>query len=478
MEVSTNPMNLVVEGDPPFSQNVRDVDCGDGSLYSQQPVRFGGERGAVSRRGTATSVRGSSRSSARYDYRAFKSFFVVRKINGDFSKVNPFFIERVIRREVGVVKSTKKVREGLLIEVANASQAYRIEKLKLFGEHPVEVSAHGRLNQTKGVITCRDLLNCPVDEIVEELKEIGVVDAKRITTRKNNQIEDTASVILTFERQTLPDRLKLAFYSLSVRPYIPAPMRCFRCQIFGHLSASCVKQPVCICGNPVHSGSPCQPPIKCINCKGDHSAISRDCPVFKLEQDIKYVQTIKKISYFDAKREVIGRNPSRNLESYAQVTTKPNQPSVDIKSLVAAMVPEMTKILSNILNVSNVSVTAPAPKPAPPIEIIVSQSATQARSAPDAQNNIGIFAIPQTPQSQSSLAPSHDDAVIETENAVSRAHSPAAQEKRKNTGESGSTETEESGTVSETSQASQSTKTSKFKKKKKKKGWPKGKPRK
>ncbi|KAF2890265.1 hypothetical protein ILUMI_15908, partial [Ignelater luminosus] len=87
---------------------------------------------------------------------------------------NPFIIERVIRTEIGQVKAVKKIREGLLVEVANFTQAKKICQMQTFGGQPITVVPHERLNYTKGIISHRDLLNCSVDEIAEALSEDGV----------------------------------------------------------------------------------------------------------------------------------------------------------------------------------------------------------------------------------------------------------------------------------------------------------------
>ncbi|KAF2886683.1 hypothetical protein ILUMI_19490 [Ignelater luminosus] len=209
--------------------------------------------------------------------------------------------------------------------------------MQTFGGQPITVVPHERLNYTKGIISHRDLLNCSVDEIAEALSEDGVAEAKRMITKRNGVSVNTASVLLTFNRIKLPGRIKVSFYSLEVRPYISAPLRCYRCQSFGHISANCKRNPICNCDKAVHENSGCEQPFVCVNCDGNHSSLSPKCPVCRLEKEIKTIQTLQKIPYAEARKQVV---PKEGL-SYSQVAAKPSQTS-NIVPAVQALVPQIT----------------------------------------------------------------------------------------------------------------------------------------
>ncbi|GFR77522.1 nucleic-acid-binding protein from mobile element jockey [Elysia marginata] len=63
-------------------------------------------------------------------------------------------------------------------------------------------------------------------------------------------------------------------------------MRCFRCHRFGHERDRCRRSiDLCVkCGEPGHRGEECDRSHKCINCKGDHPARSKNCPKYLEEQ--------------------------------------------------------------------------------------------------------------------------------------------------------------------------------------------------
>ena len=63
-----------------------------------------------------------------------------------------------------------------------------------------------------------------------------------------------------------------------------------------------------------------------MNCQGDHVAISRDCPKWKIEKDIVTLKYTEKISFADARKRLKPSfDPSK--DSYATVTQTPPQSS-------------------------------------------------------------------------------------------------------------------------------------------------------
>ncbi|KAG5880218.1 hypothetical protein JTB14_032577 [Gonioctena quinquepunctata] len=103
-----------------------------------------------------------------------------------------------------------KSSDGLLVETGSTNQTKKLLELTKFHDYDVSVSPHVSLNQSKGVVTCRDLLNCSVTEIPANLKTQGVSAVRRITVNKGDEIEETASLILTFNRETVQKRIMAA----------------------------------------------------------------------------------------------------------------------------------------------------------------------------------------------------------------------------------------------------------------------------
>ncbi|KAK5641824.1 hypothetical protein RI129_010371 [Pyrocoelia pectoralis] len=217
---------------------------------------------------------------------------------------------------------------------------------------------------SKGVVYCRDLLNCTIDEIKENLKSQGVVDVRRIRTRRDGEFTDTANHILTFNVTKLPRVIQAAFYPLQVRPYIPNPLRCFNCQRFGHSSVNCKHDKRCVCGKPTHEGLWCDEPIVCPNCQGPHKAIAKICAVYKQELKIQEVKVVHRLSYFDAKKKVdtmvtpsrpfaeVANTPARvSIQSVQAV--EPEIKSIDVKELEKELLPRLVDALKAVFALRN-----------------------------------------------------------------------------------------------------------------------------
>ncbi|GBM19168.1 hypothetical protein AVEN_79884-1 [Araneus ventricosus] len=208
--------------------------------------------------------------------------------NETFYTVSPFLVEKAINETVGEVNSTEKLRSGhLLVEVHSRKQSQQIVKLKKISNIPISVSPHASLNSSKGVITCAEFLNVATEEILKELQGQGVSHVRRISIRRDGQLLNTKHLILTFDSTKLPEQIKTGYMRLSVRAYIPNPLRCFKCQRFGHSKTSCRETLTCArCAEVGHDSSECTAAEKCVNCKNAHTSFSRNCSAWKLEKEI------------------------------------------------------------------------------------------------------------------------------------------------------------------------------------------------
>ncbi|GBO37123.1 hypothetical protein AVEN_229720-1 [Araneus ventricosus] len=174
------------------------------------------------------------------EYHVHERFFIAKIKDGSFNIVSAILIHKAIQANVGEVKSIKKCKNGyLLIEVWSEQQATSILKMTHIGNHEITVEAHSRLNQSKGVISESELQNDTEDDILEELRAQNVTAVKRILIKKEGKLHPTKHLILTFNLLSIPKSVHIAYFNLSVRPYIPNPLRCFKCQKFGHTIQGC-----------------------------------------------------------------------------------------------------------------------------------------------------------------------------------------------------------------------------------------------
>ena len=156
------------------------------------------------------------------------------------SRLSPFAISKGIEAIGGPPASIKKLRSGdILVEVTKRSHSENLLKSKVFVGIPVNVSQHRTLNTKMGVIRCRELLECTDGLLVTELASQGVIRAKRIVLNKPDKVVRTNTIILTFQLPILPYSIKCGYLQVPVDPYIPNPLRCFKCQRFGHHQHNC-----------------------------------------------------------------------------------------------------------------------------------------------------------------------------------------------------------------------------------------------
>ncbi|GBN64206.1 hypothetical protein AVEN_214804-1 [Araneus ventricosus] len=166
-----------------------------------------------------------------------------------------------------------------------------------------------------GVISESEFQRDLEDDILECLKDQKVIAVRRITIKRNNQNFPTKHVILTFNTPILPKSVKIAYMNCPVRHFIPNPLRCFKCQRFGHTITACRSKQICArCSLPDHGSNNCSSTTpKCYNCNGDHPAFFRSCPRYKQEKEILTVKITKNISFPEARKIVNDRTPKPGI---------------------------------------------------------------------------------------------------------------------------------------------------------------------
>ena len=162
------------------------------------------------------------------------------------------------------------------------------------------------MNTSKGIIRCPALSRVTSDDIKEGMVEQGVTDVRRITVRRDGETKLTNTYVLTFNSPTLPTVVKIGFLQVKVDVYIPNPLRCYHCQVFGHHENKCGRHAVCCnCGEPEHCAPSgvCDKTAKCVNCSGDHPANSKQCPQWEKEKKILKIKCENNLSFPDARKQ-------------------------------------------------------------------------------------------------------------------------------------------------------------------------------
>jgi hypothetical protein len=257
-----------------------------------------------------------------------EKFFVIKTINENrkLSQINSIAINASITAIIGKQFKASRMRSGdLLIEVERAAQAvqlYQLTDLKFNGQSlPIKVEPHRSLNSCKGVARNFEFKIFESDEeIADCLAPQGVTHCKRIIIKRDGQKITTGTAILTFNKTTLPPSIKLGFVSVRLTDYIPPPLRCFRCQKFGHTNTTCKRRIVCAKCSEEHEDKICQArQNKCANCGGGHTVFSKECPILNKEKEVINIKITKKCTFREAKAMVEARCPQGT--SYATIVS-------------------------------------------------------------------------------------------------------------------------------------------------------------
>ena len=215
-------------------------------------------------------------------------FMLIQSVDPErpIAKLSPFTIHQWISSLAGTPRTVRRLRSGdFLIEVTKRGHAESLLRSTVLADIPIKVVPHRSLNTSKGIIRSFDLRDCSEAEINEHLVDQGVTAVRRMTVMRDGQRRNTNTLVLTFGQPSHPTSVKCAYLNIKVETFIPNPLRCYKCQRFGHHKFNCRRNATCArCGEEGHEDS-CSQPEKCINCQDSHSAYSRNCPIWKKENE-------------------------------------------------------------------------------------------------------------------------------------------------------------------------------------------------
>ena len=187
---------------------------------------------------------------------------------------------------------------------------------------------HEKLNTSKVVIRSRELALDTEEEIASALGKQGVTNIRKIPIRKVEERIQTNTYILTLNHPRTPKEVKIGYFLERIEQYIPAPLRCFKCQKYGHYRTTDMFQ--MRWKGPDHVEKNCLKQIRYANCRQDqdHQAYARSCDVNKKVMEIIEVKHKKNVSFLEA-RKIIGTYIEEN--SYASVAQRANRTNEDNK---------------------------------------------------------------------------------------------------------------------------------------------------
>ena len=255
---------------------------------------------------------------------------ILSEVEGiDISLLSPFLIHKTIMSMAGEPKSIKNLRSGdLSIQCAKEPHEKSLLKMKTFCGLKCSVTPHKSLNTSKGIVRCPALIRQSNEHILEFMEEQGVTDVRRINVHRDGVLKPTNTFVFTFNTPELPTVVKIGFIQAKIDVYVPNPLRCYQCQVFGHHENKCIN-----CVMPEHCASgQCQRPAKCVNCSGDHPANSKECPQWEKEKKILKIKCEQNISFPEARKQYEQFYQARTYASAVKPGTCNKSTETDNKS--------------------------------------------------------------------------------------------------------------------------------------------------
>src|ERR1700721_176015 len=259
-------------------------------------------------------------------FTAWPRFWILASQQGspEVTTVSPFVIEKTLQGCIGTAKMIKELRSGvLLVEVGREAQAVSLQRLTMIASIPISVTPHRSLNSCKGIVRSYDLAQMNEAELLSELQSQNVTEVRGISVTEEGMRRRTSTTIVTFAQPTIPQTLKAGYLSIPVLQFFPNPLRCFKCQKYGHHQSLCKHPAACPrCGQVAHGDDPCTGPPHCINCSGAHSTFDKMCPKWLHEKEITKIKVSQNLSFPDARKIVEGRQPTQGRSFAAVAETK------------------------------------------------------------------------------------------------------------------------------------------------------------
>lgn len=165
-----------------------------------------------------------------------------------------------------------------------------LKTMKEVNGKPVLFKELHQENRTHTAVALRVPHQVPAETLIQLIPQIKTsVRLEKWDSFRKEPIM-TKSCKITWEGPTLPHTLDVGLLgTFELRPFVPEPLRCYKCQRYRHIARNCMADPRCgICAG-AHPTRSCLErrtkgetvPLKCANCGKGHCAASLACPVRK-----------------------------------------------------------------------------------------------------------------------------------------------------------------------------------------------------
>lgn len=205
--------------------------------------------------------------------------------------------------ELEVEADTQDLKSGeFLITVQNETEAKKVLAVKeLMDGTKIMALPHSRTSGSKCIIKCPNIKGKSEQDILKRIEKEGVTEVKAKGAN--------GTFVLTLKADTPPPSIKIGALKVPTTPFIPRPLLCRQCFVFGHPSKVCRNKPACRKCGGYHPEGPCKKGAVCRNCGGSHLPTDHNCPVWKQELAINISMIENRISGKEAREKYYVENP-------------------------------------------------------------------------------------------------------------------------------------------------------------------------
>ncbi len=285
----------------------------------------------------------------------------------DITHKNPIKLLKCLKSFDSSIASSQitKTKELLRISCYTENQKSNLMAIETILGVTVEVTEHFSSNLAETGTVWLIIFGVSEEltetEIKEETKSLEV---RRLFRKDGTNKVPTRTVTLCFNKDETPAQVYIGYEKHQTKLFIPKPLRCFHCQLFGHTAKSCrgkITCPRCAANHDIKvcplftntniDNSLPKPSLKCRNCGEKHSAGYRNCSAYHKAVQITEIKTSNKISYAAATRQV---NQAQTLtRSTTQPQAKNNENNEDSDTHVKQIEAHGTIQHNSIINPPN-----------------------------------------------------------------------------------------------------------------------------
>lgn len=201
-----------------------------------------------------------------------------------------------------IIKCLPTKDNAFILSFENDVNPKTIAKTTTINNVPIEITKLSPIG-SRGTVFHPEFATWTLEDIQ---REIGSPKVLRRLPTKNCPAPELGRILLGFERPTIPDEVDIPVLGmkLDVKLYVPGPLRCQTCYIFGHHEKNCRNEPRCaICGSKGHIAAECRTnPPSCRACNRCHPISDRNCQLWHQERNVNTIKYTQHVSTQEARK--------------------------------------------------------------------------------------------------------------------------------------------------------------------------------